>query len=443
MLLIIILLLIIIINLMNVYFRKEKIIENNTGYDMSNTVKDCIVDWDEEYGPCSSSCGGGTQELGYTVLQEPKDGSWNGKPNAAILCPKTIKRNCNEQPCPVDCEGVWGQWSPCEKEDETLAKCGGGKRSRSYNITQPAVDGYIDGVLTPGTACPYNNDDIQEEDCNVKPCAIDCVGAWGEFGDCNKQTGTKFKTYNVDTPAQDGYIYNTDQVEEEDKAVQCVAADDYDQYHPCDVDCELGEWVDLGGCNKNTGKQKQTRPITINRWHDGNFCGSMEREIDCDVDCEMSTWSSWSTCSKGCGSGTQTATRTITQPKHNSGADCGNLTKSTTCEGNDCIPLHLPSPPTYCCTASRKRGDMTDNEVKELRKWHFNQSDIWIKGYDVWGKIIADNLVSKSKWQSDRVRDFYYHKIHGVRTIGSVYADMVIYPMTYLIGGYKILINKN
>jgi len=334
---------------MNVYFRKEKIIENNTGYDMSNTVKDCIVDWDEEYGPCSSSCGGGTQELGYTVLQEPKDGSWNGKPNAAILCPKTIKRNCNEQPCPVDCEGVWGQWSPCEK-DGTPAKCGGGKRSRSYNITQPAVDGYIDGVLTPGTACPYNKGDIQEEDCNVKPCAIDCIGAWGEFGDCNKQTGTKFKTYNVDTPAQDGYIYNTDQVEEEDKAVQCVAADDYDQYHPCDVDCELGEWVDSGGCNKNTGKQKQIRRVLQVDRNNGSPCGSREREIDCDVDCVASV--EWG---ENCSGSSLYRSYNITVQPRNGGKAC----PTNGYVGNKC-KLHCPGGKKWYCL-----GECCEREIWE------------------------------------------------------------------------------
>ena len=102
MLLIIILLLIIIINLMNVYFRKEKIIENNTGYDMSNTVKDCIVDWDEEYGPCQkddgtpAKCGGGTQKLKFEVLQELGNGFWHGKSVDAIKCPPTETRPCNE-----------------------------------------------------------------------------------------------------------------------------------------------------------------------------------------------------------------------------------------------------------------------------------------------------------------------------------------------------------
>lgn len=187
MLLIIILLLIIIINLMNVYFRKEKIIENNTGYDMSNTVKDCIVDWDEEYGPCSASCGGGTQELGYKVLQEPEDGYWNGKPQNAIQCPQTIKRDCNEQSCPINCEGEWSSWSPCQKDDGTQAKCGeNGKRYLNYNIIKDAVDGYIDNVLTPGNACP----DSESEICTTNPCQIDCLlGPWKDSGVCNKSCG--------------------------------------------------------------------------------------------------------------------------------------------------------------------------------------------------------------------------------------------------------------
>ena len=96
---------------------------------------------------------------------------------------------------------------------------------------------------------------------------------------------------------------------------------------------------------------------------------------------------------------------------------------------------------THCCTAAQARGDMTITEVKKLRAWHREQDMFWQEGYDVWGKVIADNLVAKSKWQSDRVRDFYDHKIYGKRTIGSIYADVVIYPMSYIIGAYKVLKN--
>jgi ribosomal protein S16 len=97
---------------------------------------------------------------------------------------------------------------------------------------------------------------------------------------------------------------------------------------------------------------------------------------------------------------------------------------------------------THCCTASQKRGDMSLTEVKKLRAWHRQQSIYWQEGYDIWGKVIADHLVAKSKWQSDRVRDFYNHKIYGILTLGSIYADIVIYPMSYIIGLYKVLSPK-
>jgi hypothetical protein len=97
---------------------------------------------------------------------------------------------------------------------------------------------------------------------------------------------------------------------------------------------------------------------------------------------------------------------------------------------------------THCCTAAEKRGDMTLTEVKKLRAWHRSKDVFWQEGYDVWGKIVADHLVAKYQWSSDRVRDFYYHKIYGKLTIGSVFADIVIYPMSYAIGIYLHAVNK-
>jgi hypothetical protein len=85
---------------------------------------------------------------------------------------------------------------------------------------------------------------------------------------------------------------------------------------------------------------------------------------------------------------------------------------------------------------------MTMTEVKKLRAWHRKQDIVWQEGYDVWGKVIADHLVAKSKWSSDRVRDFYNHKIYGERTVGSTFADFVIYPMAYVIGAYKVASSK-
>ena len=101
-----------------------------------------------------------------------------------------------------------------------------------------------------------------------------------------------------------------------------------------------------------------------------------------------------------------------------------------------------PDNGTHCCTAAEKRGDMSFTEVKKLRAWHRKQSVIWQEGYDIWGKIIADNLVAKSQWQSDRVRDFYDNKINGKYSIGALYADIVITPMSMLIGTYQVMKKK-
>ena len=277
MLLIIILLLIIIINLMNVYFRKENFENTN------NTVKDCIVKWDNDYGPCSSPCGGGEQELGYKVIQEAEDGYWTGNFQKANQCPPKIKRACNEQPCPTDCVGDWSEWSPCKKDDGTLAKCDGGKRSRIYNITQPAISGYIDGVLTPGIPCPHNHGDTQEEDCNVKPCAIDCVGGWGEFGDCDKEKGERTRTYNITTPAQDGYIYNIDQVMEYDQAKPCDYTDEQTMSIDCNVDCEYkwSNWIN----DMDNGTRTRNLEIIHEPRNDGEPCPQMQQTQQIDVDC--------------------------------------------------------------------------------------------------------------------------------------------------------------
>jgi hypothetical protein len=93
-------------------------------------------------------------------------------------------------------------------------------------------------------------------------------------------------------------------------------------------------------------------------------------------------------------------------------------------------------PGTHCCTAAENRGIMTLTEVKKLRAWHRKQPIIWQEGYDIWGKVIADTLISKSDWSSRRVIDYYKHKIYGKRSFGSTLADIVIYPISMIVGTY-------
>merc|ERR1712187_772595 len=85
---------------------------------------DCVGAW-EEWSDCSKTCGGGTMSRSYSVKTMPENG---GKG-----CPSNSEEDtCNIGACPVDCDGVWGPWSPCSKT------CGDGTVFRSYSVaTQP------------------------------------------------------------------------------------------------------------------------------------------------------------------------------------------------------------------------------------------------------------------------------------------------------------------
>jgi hypothetical protein len=92
---------------------------------------------------------------------------------------------------------------------------------------------------------------------------------------------------------------------------------------------------------------------------------------------------------------------------------------------------------THCCTASYKRKGMTISQVKELRRWHRNQSQMWQDGYDVWGKYIADTFVAKSDWSASVVKSVYELVIKKKLTLKGLYGMMVISSGVYPIGLFK------
>ena len=92
---------------------------------------------------------------------------------------------------------------------------------------------------------------------------------------------------------------------------------------------------------------------------------------------------------------------------------------------------------THCCTASYKQQAMTISQVKELRHWHRQQSQVWQDGYDVWGKYVANGLVAKSKWQASVVKSVYDLIIKKKLTLKGLYGIMVISSGVYPIGLFK------
>ena len=98
---------------------------------------------------------------------------------------------------------------------------------------------------------------------------------------------------------------------------------------------------------------------------------------------------------------------------------------------------------TYCCTASMRTGYMSRYKTAKLKVWHNNQSEIWRLGYDVWGEIIANNLVDKYDWAGECTEKFYQWHCNDKKSIKGLIAILLIKPISYLIGSFKKLIRSN
>ena len=148
---------------------------------------DCVGSWGD-YGSCNASCGGGTKTRTYSVTTPAQHGGAECPANHG----DTDETNCNEDPCPVDCVGSWGDYGSCN------TTCGPGTKTREYTVTTPAQHG--------GAECPSNHGEKDYDSCNEGPCPIDCVGSWGDYGSCTASCGggTKTREYTITTPAQHG-----------------------------------------------------------------------------------------------------------------------------------------------------------------------------------------------------------------------------------------------
>lgn len=175
--------------------------------DNGNTVyQDCEQSaW--VAGACSADCGGGEREFTRSVLVQPSNG--------AQCLPQLMKRKCNEQPCPVDCEvEEWTGWSQC------TAECGGGVRERIRSVLQDAQHG--------GQPC---GETTEVQSCNIDACDQDCeLADWTEWSSCSKACsgGLQKRVRHIDRPVSG---QGTCQDEHSEQRVH---------YKPCNLqNCEL------------------------------------------------------------------------------------------------------------------------------------------------------------------------------------------------------------
>jgi len=222
--------------------------------------QDCVIDnnW-SDWGECSKECGGGTQTRTKQVI----------KPQIGLgeACGETVQtRECNTNPCPIDCVvGAWGEWSNCTRD------CGGGEQNRNRTIVVQPQYG--------GKECPPL---VETRECNKNPCPVDCVmGPWSDWSSCSRECGggKRTRTREILTESDNGGALCGETTQTEDCNMK-----------PCDIDCVQSEWSNWSRCSKECdgGITTRTRKIITQPKNNGRQCGVPTEEESCNTQpCEV------------------------------------------------------------------------------------------------------------------------------------------------------------
>merc|ERR1719424_2668596 len=267
---------------------------------------DCVVsDWITD-GGCSVSCGGGLQAEVKIVETAPAFGG--------ALCPASMTRHvaCSTDPCPIDCEyDSWSGWTVCS------ASCGNGTSSRERGELVQAAHG--------GAAC--DGDDKQNRDCEIVPCAIDCVwDDWSDWSVCDEPCGpgSQERSRGIAThPMYGGAACEGKDLQRQD----CTGGNPPAE---CPVDCVISEWGAISTCSRECGggTLEEERVIEVNSDHGGDACPTeLARSVPCNedpcpVDCVLSSWTTDGTCSQTCGGGVVRDIKTVLVQTAYGGEEC-------------------------------------------------------------------------------------------------------------------------
>jgi len=277
--------------------------------------KACSVSSWSQWGECTKSCGGGSQQKQRSVLIPAKFGG----DECGDL---EIKRSCNTQPCDSKCRvSLWGMWSKCDKN------CGGGIRKRQRKALTPTKDGC--GLLE------------ESEKCNAKPCPVDCkLSQWAAYGECSGTCGLGQMVHRreVETIAAHG-----------GKACGILEQAKDCTLPPCPLACEVSQWMGWSQCDKlcSGGKQLRERKVVQEPVGDGNECPTLKEKRLCNtkicpVDCVTARWGSWSTCSLKCGGGKESRIRKVLTKPIGGGRSCGLVETARPCNTQPCpVPCKL------------------------------------------------------------------------------------------------------
>uniref|UniRef100_H2Y3E3 Hemicentin-1 n=1 Tax=Ciona intestinalis TaxID=7719 RepID=H2Y3E3_CIOIN len=328
--------------------------------------------WSESYGACSASCGGGSQTRSRTCT--------NGEPgDAGCVGSATESTSCNMRPCPY--WSSWGEFGPCSSScgggrrihfrtcvngqagiddpdcvgaatqstacnlgdcafwtewvawSDCSSSCGGGNQER----TRRCMNGVTGDVGCEGT-------DRGSQLCNIGPCPR--FTAWGNWTDCSTSCGgghrTRERFCSFGQLGDPGCFGSTVQT-------------DICNGHPCP---NWANWQQWTACGRNCGGGRRYRSRLCNNGLPGDagceglglMAGGCNTQR-CPYWSNFSTWTGFTRCSVSCGGGFHSRTRQCYNAVPGV-IDCvGETSESVSCNTNAC-PYFLPWTPWRPCTVS-------------------------------------------------------------------------------------------
>ncbi|XP_015037150.2 papilin isoform X5 [Drosophila pseudoobscura] len=252
-----------------------------------------------EFGPCSASCGGGTQSRKITCNNRV-----NLQEVDAALCEKESKpaeeQACGTEPCAP--HWVEGEWSKCSKG------CGSdGFQNRTVTCERISSDG--EHTVEDDAVClkEVGNKPATAQECNrdVKNCPKYHLGPWTP---CDKLCGegkqTRKATCFIKENGKKRVLPDEDCVEDKPEVEKtCLLT-------PCEgVDWIISQWSGCNACGQNTETRTAICGSKDGKEYPEEFCQpevpSLSRPCK-SPKCEAQWFSSeWSKCSSACGKGVQ------------------------------------------------------------------------------------------------------------------------------------------
>jgi hypothetical protein len=166
---------------------------------------------------------------------------------------------------PIDCTGVWDNWSPCDTTCNYLDD-----QKRSYIITQTAQNG--------GEACLFEHGEYEEQDCPYIPC-IDI-----DDSDDNVNIDESDDDVNIDDSDDIGFR-------------NCIVGIWYDVQQGC---TPLVSACDKLHTNYKKGTKRQQRDIQIHQMGDGTCSFDLTQNVNCTYElCPPPTFTSVEFSGKG------------------------------------------------------------------------------------------------------------------------------------------------